>query len=136
MWKFIENLKKDIKEGVYDLADEKESVEVRTKTADDALALGKKAIVGNDVVALESGTVEMVNSDQDEVEIYFDNGTGYSIRFPFGPTGFQVMVSPNEKVEKGQVLVHFGPDMQNNAKVYSFTPDMIKVLTESRYRLR
>lgn len=136
MWKFIENLKKDIKEGADDLADEKESVEVRTKTADDALALGKKAIVGDAVVALEDGTVEMVNSDQDEVEIYFDNGTGYSIRFPLGPTGFQVRVSPNEKVKKGQVLVQFGPDMQNSAQVYSFTPDMIKVLTESRYRLR
>ncbi len=136
MWKFIENLKKDIKEGVDDLADEQESKEVRDKTADEAFELGKKSIVGNDVVALEDGTVEMVNADQDEVEIYFDNGTGYSIRFPFGPTGYQVKVSPNEKVKKGQVLVSFGPELQHNAKVYSFTPDMIKVLTESRYRIR
>lgn len=136
MWKFIEDLKKDFKQGLDDLADEKESSEVREKTQNEALSLGQKAIQGDTIVALEDGTVEMINQDQDEIEIYFDNGHGYGIKFPFGPTGYTVKVSPNEKVHKGQVLVTFGPDLNHNVKVYSFTPDMIKVLTESRFRIR
>lgn len=136
MWKFIEDLKKDLTDVKDDILDEHESKEKMEQTEQSALDRGKSAIQGNKIVALEDGTVEMINQDQDEVEIYFDNGEGMGIKFPFGPTAYKVEVSANEKVKKGQTLVTFGPDASQNAQVYAFTPNMIEVLSNSRFRLR
>lgn len=136
MWKFLEDIKNDVKKGLEEVADENVSKEIQSKTEEEALTNGRKAIRGNSIVALQDGTVEMINQDQDQVEIYFDNGTGYGIKFPYGPTAFSVKVSANEKVRAGQTLVTFGPNLDSGAQVYAFTPDMIKILTESRFRIR
>lgn len=136
MWKFIEDLKKDFKEGVDNLGNLNSSDEEKNSAENQALELGKQAVKNDSVVALEDGTVEMINQDQDQVEIYMDNGHGYGIKFPFGPVGYKVMVSPNQKVSKGQVLVEYGPDAQAGTRVFAFTPDMIKVLADSRFRIK
>lgn len=135
MWKFLEDLKQDIKKGADEIADNIVSPEEKSKAEEQALELGKKAVENNKVIALEDGTVEMINQDQDQIEIYMDNGHGYGIQFPLGPIGYTVEVSPNEKVHKGQVLVTYGPDQQNKVRVYAFTPDLVKLLSESRFRI-
>lgn len=136
MWKFLEDLKNDFEKGANAIADENESKAALDAAEEKALEAGKACIQNDAVIAAHDGVVEMVNQDQDEIEIYMDNGTGYGIRFPFGPAGYTVLVKPNEKVSKGQKLVEFGPELQNNVKVYSFTPQMIKVLSESRFRMK
>lgn len=135
MWKFIEDLKKDLTNMKDDIVDEKRDKEQAEQAEQDALDRGKSAIVGNTVVALNNGTIEMINQDQDEVEIYFDNGEGMGIKFPFGPTAYKVEVSANEKVKKGQTLITFGPSADASAQVYAFTPNMIEVLSNSRFRM-
>lgn len=136
MWKFIEDLKNDFKQGVDDLGDQQITEAQVSEMEQEALNLGKETIRDDEVVAIENGTVEMINENQDQVEIYMDNGHGYGIQFPFGPTEYQVMVSPNEKVKKGDILVKFGPDMQNKARIYAFTPDMVRLLSHSRLTLQ
>ena len=136
MWKFIEDLKKDMTRTADAIANEQYSEDDVKKAENEALANGKEMIKGDTVISPETGVVEMVNQDQSGIEIFFDNGRGIGVKFPFGPTGFKVLVGPNQKVEKGQTLIEFGPDMQHTAQVYSFTPDMIHVLTNSRFTIR
>ncbi len=136
MWKFLEDLKDDIKKGANEIADNISSPEEKTQAEQEALEHGKAAIQNNAIIALEDGTVEMINQDQDQIEIYMDNGHGYGIDFPLGPVAYKVEVSPNEVVHKGQVLVTYGPDQKNKVRVYAFTPDMIKLLSDSRFRIQ
>ncbi|OLU36315.1 hypothetical protein [Ileibacterium valens] len=135
MWKFIEDLKKDIEAGANEIADNIADPQASKEAEQKALHLGKSAVKNNQVLALEDGTVEMINQDQDQIEIYMDNGHGYGIQFPFGPVGYKVEVSPNEKVHKGQVLVTFGPD-EDKARVYAFTPDLVRVLSHTHYTIQ
>jgi phosphotransferase system IIA component len=135
MWKFIEDLKKDFDHVKDEVIDEKHDKEQAEAANEKALTNGKAAIEGDKVVALEDGTVEMINQNSSQIEIYFDKGNGIAIHFPFGPAAFKVEVSANEKVKKGQTLVQFGPAADKDVQVYAFTPDLIQVLTNSRYRI-
>lgn len=135
MWKFLEDLKRDFEKGLNDIADENVSSEEQKKAQEEALTNGKEAIHGNTIVALHDGAVKLINQDQNQIEIYMDDGRGYGIQFPMGPTAYSVKVSPNQKVKAGEVMVAFGPSLEHEAEVYAFTPDIIKVLTESRFRI-
>lgn len=135
MWKFIEDLKRISKQELTKSLIILQILRLLRKLNKKALHLGKSAVKNNQVLALEDGTVEMINQDQDQIEIYMDNGHGYGIQFPFGPVGYKVEVSPNEKVHKGQVLVTFGPD-EDKARVYAFTPDLVRVLSHTHYTIQ
>lgn len=135
MWKFIEDLRKDF-DKVKDDVEHRETTEAEKKqTEDAALEAGTKAIEGNKIIALQDGTIEMINQNEDSIELYFDNGHGLGIRFPFGPRSYKVLVSANQKVKKGEPLVEFGPDTAGDTQVYAFTPDMIKTLANANFRI-
>lgn len=129
MWKFIEDLKKDFDGAKKDVQDEQKERETQQAVEEQALTRGAMAVKGHEIVSLENATVEMVNQNQNEIEIYFDNGTGMGIRFALGPALARVLVSPGEKVREGQPIVDFGPQSVPSAEVYAFTPDMIRTLS-------